>query len=106
MAWGDSGNLAMTDFELASLAIAAVSALAAAVAAFGIWHGIAAMVHANRERAAEARADRQAAAEADDRRHTEIMVVLTDQRRALEAVIRGMETVIERTAPAAVKESA
>ncbi len=36
-----------------------------------------------------------------DRRHAETMAVLADQRRALEAIIGGMEVVIERTAPAA-----
>ena len=36
-----------------------------------------------------------------DQRHEEAMQRLDDQRRALEALIAGMETMIERTAPGA-----
>ena len=132
----------MTEFEIASLAIqktglaiAAVSAIAAAIAASGIWWGIAAMMRANKERAAfldqqrEADERRHAEAmeegrqrhletmaaldqqrEADERRHAEAMeegrqrhletmAALAEQSRTLESVIRGLETVIERTAP-------
>ena len=77
----------MIDYEIANLAIAAVSAIAAIVAAIGIWNGIAAMVSANKQRAAfldqqrkaddqrhaEAMAAHRAAAEADERRHAEAM---------------------------------
>ncbi len=37
--------------------------------------------------------------EADGRRHAETMAALAEQGRALEALIRGMEAVTERTAP-------
>ena len=104
----------MTEFEIASLAIqktglaiAAVSAIAAAIAASGIWWGIAAMMRANKERAAfldqQREADERRHAEAMEegrQRHLETMAALAAQNRALEAVIRGLETVIERTAPA------
>ncbi len=59
----------MTDFEIASLAIAAANATAAIVAAVGIWHGIRAMVRANKERAVILDQQR----EADDQRHAEAM---------------------------------
>ena len=85
----------MTGFETASLVIAAANATAAVTAAAGIWFGIRAMIRANKDRAAILDHQR----EADERRHTETMQVLADQRRALEALIVGMETVIERTAP-------
>ncbi len=65
----------MTVFEIASLAIAAANATAAIVAAVGIWHGIRAMVRANKERAVIL--DRQR--EADERRHEETMT-RADQR--------------------------
>ncbi len=92
----------MTGFETGSLVIAAANATAAITAAAGIWHGIRAMVRANKDRAAILDHQR----EADERRHAETMQALADQRReaadqrrALEALIVGMETVIERTAP-------
>ena len=84
---GDFGKLAVTDFELASRAIAAVSA-------FGIWRGIAAMIRANKERAAALEQQRAAGL----RRHAEAMAVL-------ETLFRGVEAVIERTAPAATSGS-
>ena len=66
----------MTEFETTSLILAGVgagasiiSAFAASVAAVGIWHGIRAMVRANKDRAGIL--DRQY--EADERRHTEVM---------------------------------
>ena len=96
----------MTGFEMASLVIAAANATAAITAAAGIWHGIRTMVRANKDRAGILDQQR----EADERRHVEAMQALADQRReaaeaaadqrrALEALIVGMETVIERTAP-------
>ena len=85
----------MTGFEMASLVIAAANATAAITAAAGIRHGIRTMVRANKDRAAILDHQR----EADERRHAETMQALADQRRALEALIVGMETVIERTAP-------
>ena len=55
----------MTEFEATSLIVAGagvaasiIGAIAASVAAVGIWHGIRAMIHANKDRAADARADR------------------------------------------------
>ena len=74
----------MTDFETASLVVAAagaaaafVSAGAATVAAVGIWHGIRAMVRANKERAVILDQQR----EADDQRHAEAMT-RADQHHA------------------------
>ena len=118
----------MNEYEIASLA-AREAALSVAVAqvvatlAIGIgqiavvWYGIRAMVRANDERAlqqrealkqqrdaddkrhAEAMQRLDAARDADDKRHTEAMQRLDNQHRALEALIAGMETMIERTAP-------
>lgn len=64
-------------------------------AAFGIWHGIATVVRADKERAAALEQQR----EADLRRHIEAMA-------ALKALVRGMEVVIAPTAPAAAGGSA
>ena len=109
----------MTGFETASLVIAAANATAAVTAAAGIWHGVRAMVRANKDRAvildrqrdaderrhAEAMRRHDEAMQADERRHAEAMAALADQRReadsqrrALEALIAGMETMIECTA--------
>ena len=86
----------MIDPAVISAAASVVSAVAASVAAVGIWHGIRAMVSANKDRAGILDQQR----DADERRHaevmsrhTETMAVLADQRRAL-------ETLIARTAPA------
>ena len=110
----------MTEFETTSLILAGVgagasiiSAFAASVAAVGIWHGIRAMVRANKDRAGildrqheaderrhdEAMRRHDEVMQAADQRHDEAMAALADQRRALEALIAGMETMIERTAP-------
>ena len=52
------------------------------------------------ERQSEADERRHAEAmEEGRRRHLETMAALAEQSRALETVIRGLETVIERTAP-------
>ncbi len=92
----------MTGFETASLTNAAANAAAAVVAACGIWHGISAMVGANKDRAAVLDRQRQA----DERRHEETMAALAMQGRGLEALsaslerqTASLETVIERTAP-------
>ena len=82
-------------YQTVGLAIAAANTLAALAAAGGIWYGIRAMVRANRERAAILDQQRLA----DERRHEEAMRRLDHQGRALEALIAGLETVIERTAP-------
>ncbi len=84
----------MTVFEIASLAIAAANATAAIVAAVGIWHGIRAMVRANKERAVIL--DRQR--EADERRHEETMTALNelirDGRRQHEATMTALNELI------------
>ena len=103
----------MTEFETASLIIAGANATAAVTATAGIWYGIRAMIRANKERAGILDRQREAdehrhdeamrrhdeAMQAGDQRHAEAMAALADQRRALEALIAGMETMIERTAP-------
>ena len=72
----------MIDPAIISAAASVVSATAASVAAVGIWHGIRAMVSANKDRAGILDQQR----EADERRHAEAM--------------RALETLIARTAPA------
>ena len=83
----------MVDPAIISAAASAVSAVAASVAAIGIWHGIRAMVRANKDRAGILDQQR----EADERRHTEAMQA-GDQRHA--ETMRALETLITRTAPA------
>ena len=107
-------------YQAVGLSITAVNALAALVAAVGIWYGIRAMVRANRERAAILDQQR----EADERRHEETMTAMRErheeamrridqqghaletliaslerQGAALERQTAALETVIERTAP-------
>ena len=107
-------------YQTVGLSITAVNALAALVAAVGIWYGIRAMVRANRERAAILDQQR----EADERRHEETMTAMRErheeamrridqqghaletliaslerQGAALERQTAALETVIERTAP-------
>ena len=69
----------MIDPAIISAAASVVSAIAASVAAGGIWHGIRAMVRANKDRAGILDQQR----EADERRHTEAM------RRHAEAMQAG-----------------
>ena len=83
----------MTDPAIISAAASVVSAIAASVAAVGIWHGIRAMVRANKDRAGILDQQR----EADERRHTEAMQA-GDQRHT--EAMRALETLIARTAPA------
>ena len=59
----------MIDPAIISAAASVVSAIAASVAAVGIWHGIRAMVHANKDRAGILDQQR----DADERRHDEVM---------------------------------
>ena len=66
--------------EVIAVATSGVSAIAAAVAAGGIWHGIRAMVRANTDRGKSM----ERMMEADTRRHIEAM--------------RALEVLIERTA--------
>lgn len=102
----------MTEFQTASLTIAAASLAAQVLIGAGqigiVWWGIRAMVRANSERAlAGERQERE-----NQRRHEEVMAGFDRQGRALEALIAGMdrqgqalerqgqalETLIERTA--------
>ena len=83
----------MIDPAIISAAASVVSATAASVAAVGIWHGIRAMVSANKDRAGILDQQR----DADERRHDEAMQA--DERRHAEAM-RALETLIARTAPA------
>ncbi len=61
----------MTAFEIANLAVASVNALAAAVAAVGVWP-----VRASDERGQQQRAATQQQREAEERRHEESMTAL------------------------------
>ena len=121
-------NPTMTDFEIASLAfqeMAAWAAIATAVVAvivgptqcLLIWKGLRLMERSNGERAAALEQQR----EADERRHAEAMAAHDETmaahaeameesaRRHAEAMAalavqsRALETLIERTAPAAVR---
>ncbi len=83
----------MTEFEAASLAaqhvalwIAAAAAAAAVVASVGIWHGIRAMVRANKERAVILDQQRQAS----ERRHEEVMAAHAEAMAAHEEVMAGI----------------
>ena len=96
----------MTDPAIIGAAASVVSAIAASVAAGGIWHGIRAMVSANKDRAGILDQQR----DADERRHDEVMrrhdeamrrhdeAMQADERRHAEAM-RALETLIARTAP-------
>ena len=93
----------MTDFETASLVVAAagaaaafVSAAAATVAAVGIWHGIRAMVRANKERAVILDQQR----EADERRHEESMTALNELIRAGQRQTAALDELLRRPASA------
>ncbi len=87
----------MTEFEAASLAVreAALTATylqATVAAAVGLGQLVAILYGIHRMgRASDQREKRE------DQRHTEAMATLDTQRRALETLIKGMETVIERT---------
>ena len=83
----------MIDPAIISAAASVVSATAATAASVGIWHGIRAMVSANKDRAGILDQQR----DADERRHDEAMQA--DERRHAEAM-RALETLIARTAPA------
>ena len=85
----------MNEYEAATLAtryaglwIAAAQVGVGLLQAGIVWYGIRAMQRMGATRARE-----------QDQRHEEAMQRLDDQRRALEALIAGMETMIERTAP-------
>ena len=87
----------MTDFETATLTAQYATAIAQVLIGLGqiavVWYGINRMVSANDARAlAGERQERES-----ERRHAETMAALKDQGQALQALIRGMETVIERT---------
>ena len=102
----------MNEYEIASLAAREASlwvvvAQVAATLAIGIgqivvvWYGIRAMQRMGATRAREQDQRHEEAMTKADQRHEEAMQRLDDQRRALEALIAGMETMIERTAPGA-----
>ena len=78
----------MTMFESLSLAIAAGQLLTWAVAVGSVWLGIRQM-----RRAGDQREKRE------DARHREAMEVIRRQDETLRALVKGLETVIERTAP-------
>ena len=113
----------MTEFETTSLILAGVgagasiiSAFAASVAAVGIWHGIRAMVRANKDRAGildrqheaderrhaeamrrhdEATRRHDEAMQAADQRHAEAMAALADQRREAAAAAADQHRALE-----------
>ena len=100
----------MNEYEIASLAAREAAlwiavAQVAATLAIGIgqiavvWYGIRAMQRMGATRAREQDQRHEEAMTKADQRHEEAMQRLDDQRRALEALIAGMETMIERTAP-------
>ena len=87
----------MNEYEAATLAtryaglwIAAAQVGVGLLQAGIVWYGIRAMQRMGATRARE-----------QDQRHEETMQRLDNQHRALEALIAGMETMIERTAPGA-----
>ena len=87
----------MSEYEAATLAtryaglwIAAAQVGVGLLQAGIVWYGIRAMQRMGATRARE-----------QDQRHEETMQRLDNQHRALEALIAGMETMIERTAPGA-----
>ena len=92
-------------FEIVSAIAAPASAVAAVIAAIGIWYGIRAMVRANNEREQQQheamqlqRETMQQQREADERRHEENMTALKALIAGLERQTSSLETVIERTA--------
>ena len=111
----------MNEYEIASLAAREAAlwvavAQVAATLAIGlgqiavVWYGIRAMQRMGATRAREQDQRHEEAMTKADRHHEETMIKarqrheeamqrLDDQRRALEALIAGMETMIERTAP-------
>ena len=78
--------------------------MGSALAAIGIWWGIAAMMRANKQRAAGLDQQRKA----DEQRHAETMAALEQQRLADERrhaeTMAALEASIERTAPDAAKK--
>ena len=83
----------MTAYETATLIVSAVQALASLGAVAALLVGLHRMDQANRARFAEA----ETHAAREDARHAEAMTRLDQQGEALRTLIRGMETVIERT---------
>ena len=100
----------MNEYEIASLAareaalwVAVAQVAATLVIGIGqiavVWYGIRAMQRMGATRAREQDQRHEEAMTRADQRHEETMQRLDNQRRALEALIAGMETMIERTAP-------
>ena len=99
----------MTDFETTSLTLQATAIIASTLIGLGqigvVWFGIRRMVAANEVRTQAG--ERQARRQSDlverqerqaERRHAETMAALDAQRVAMEGMVKGMETVIARTA--------
>ena len=89
------------DLEVARLALQAVSSLAAVVSLYAIFRGLRQMERGTTERAKR-----------EDARHAEAMEALRQQgetlravSKSLEAAVKGMETVIERTAPGRTEQA-
>ena len=96
----------MNEYEAATLAtryaglwVAAAQVGVGLLQAGIVWYGIRAMQRMGATRAREQDQRHEEAMTKADQRHEEAMQRLDDQRRALEALIAGMETMIERTAP-------
>ena len=100
----------MTDLEIASLTLRGIIGLGQISA---VLYGIHRMVRANEDRAAQFDQQRLEAERCEDQRekreeqrekradqrHAEAMEALRQQTESLRVLTRGMETVIERTAP-------
>ena len=92
----------MTLFESLSLAIAAGQMLVGLTGVVLVWVGVRQMIRANDDRTAQLDQQRHEAEQREkraDQRHDEAMEVLRQQGEALRILVKGMETVIERTAP-------
>ena len=81
------------DIRRTGLWIAAAHVAVGLLQAAIVWYGIRAMQRATERRADDARDEARRLAQADERRHTEVMQAFDLQRQAL-------ETLIARTAPA------
>ena len=89
----------MTEFETTSLALRGLIGFGQIGA---VLYGIHRMVRANDDRAAQLDQQRHEAEQREkraDQRHDEAMEALRQQGEALRVLVKGMETVIERTAP-------
>ena len=78
----------MTDYEVANTILRGISAVAALGSVTAILIGLRQMRQSTEERARR-----------EDQRHAENMEALRQQGESLRGLIRGMETLIERTSP-------